>query len=172
MSPAVGLFFDVLILVALGVTIFYCLRLSRQFEQMRADRQAFDALIKALNFASARAEASIQSFKEVATGGGDILQDKINKAHAMTEELEIVIEAGDSLADRLQDLAEKSGKAAAEKSRKAPTDQDAEPRQPKPAVAAETKHSPAAEPRHSLAAEPRTRAEKELLEAVKAKQQT
>ena len=154
MSPIVGLLLNILILAALCVTIFYCLRLSRQFNQMRADRKAFETLIQSLNFASARAEASIQSFKEVAVGNGDILQDKINKSRAMAEELEIMIQAGDSLADRLQALAEKSRKGSAE----AP-------------AAAETKPL-AAEQRHSLAAEPRTRAEKELLEAVKAKQQS
>ena len=162
MSAFIGLFLNILILAALGVTIFYCLRLSRQFNQMRADRKAFETLIQSLNFASARAEASIQSFKEVAVGNGDILQDKINKSRAMAEELEIMIQAGDSLADRLQMLAEKSRKASAD------TSNSSDIKQPE----TQQKHSPAAETKHSLAAEPRTRAEKELLDAVKAKQQS
>jgi hypothetical protein len=153
MGSATNMLLNVLILVALGVTIFYCLRLSRQFNQMRADRKAFETLIQALNLASARAEGSIHAFKEVAVGNGDILQDKINKGRAMADELEIMIQAGDSLADRLQTLAEKS--------RKASTD----------TVMPETKQ-PEAQSRQSLAAEPRTRAEKELLEAIKAKQQS
>jgi hypothetical protein len=151
MSPFIGLFLNILILAALGVTIFYCLRLSRQFEQVRADRKAFETLIQALNFASARAEASIQSFKEMASGNGDALQDKINKSKAMAEELEIMVQAGDSLADRLQALAEKSRKASTD------TPNPSETKQP------ETKQSEI---------QPRTRAEKELLEAVKAKQQS
>lgn len=147
MSPVIGLLLNILILAALGVTIFYCLRLSRQFDQMRADRKVFEALIQGLNAASARAEASIKSFKETAVGNGDILQDKINKSRVLADELEIMIQAGDSLADRLQDLAEISGKAAAEKSSK---------------FSSETK---------APEIQPRTRAEKELLEALKAKQQ-
>jgi len=154
MSSTISLLLNILILGALGVTIFYCLRLSRQFEQMRADRKAFETLIQALNFASARAEASIQAFKEVAVGNGDILQDKINKSRAMVDELEIMIQAGDSLADRLQGLAEKSRRAAAD------TSHQSEAKQPEP------------QQKPSLAAEPRTRAEKELLEAIKAKQQS
>src|SRR4051812_13462455 len=146
MNPMVGLSFDILILAALGVTIFYCLRLTKQFDQMKADRKAFDDLIKALNFAAQRAEGSIQAFKEMATGGGDVLQEKINKARGLADELEIMIQAGDSLADRLQSLAEKSRKASA--------DAPAEPQQ------------------KSSAPEPRTRAEKELLEAIRAKQQS
>ena len=148
MSPYIGLFLNILILAALCVTIFYCLRLSQQFNQMRADRKAFDTLIQSLNFASARAEASIQAFRETAVGNGDVLQEKINKSRAMAEELEIMIQAGDSLADRLQGLAEKGRKSYAEAPAAAP---------------AETKSSEI---------QPRTRAEKELLEAVKAKQQS
>lgn len=153
MSLTANLLLNILILAALGVTIFYCLRLSRQFNQMRADRKAFETLIQSLNFASARAEASIQSFREVAVGNGDILQDKINKARGMAEELEIMVQAGDNLADRLQNLAEKSRRASTDTSMP-------EARQPE----AQQKQSPAAEPR--------TRAEKELLEAIKAKQQS
>jgi hypothetical protein len=154
MNPFIGLFFDIAILAALCVSIFYCLRLSRQFNHMRADRKVFETLIQSLNFASARAEASIQAFRETAVGNGDILQDKINKSRAMAEELEIMIQAGDSLADRLQALAEKSRKASTDTTNQSETKQ------------------PDAPTRHTLAAEPRTRAEKELLEAVKAKQQS
>ncbi len=143
MSPSVSLFVNIVILAALAVTIFYCLRLSRQFNQMRADRKAFETLIQSLNLASSRAEASIRSFKETAVGNGDILQDKINKSRALSDELEIMIQAGDSLADRLQALAEKSRRAATDTS---------------PAPSAEI--------------QPRTRAEKELLDAIKAKQQS
>jgi len=146
MSPVVGLLLNILILAALGVTIFYCLRLSRQFEQMRADRKVFEALIQGLNAASSRAEASIKSFKETAVGNGDLLQDKINKSRALADELEIMIQAGDSLADRLQGLAEKSRRASA--------DAPAQPETPPSEL------------------QPRTRAEKELLEALRAKQQS
>jgi hypothetical protein len=166
MSSVTGLLLNILILAALGVAIFYCVRLSKQLNQVRAERKAFETLIQSLNFASARAEGSIQSFKEVATGNGDILQDKINKARAMVDELEIMIQAGDSLADRLQNLAEKSrrvsGAIAPESNlgRGAPVDSSQqETRQP------EVQSKP-------LAAEPRTRAEKELLDAIKAKQQS
>jgi hypothetical protein len=153
MSPLVGLLMNILILAALGVTIFYCLRLSRQFEQMRADRKVFEALIQGLNAASARAEASIKSFKEVAVGNGDILQDKINKARGLADEMEIMIQAGDSLADRLQGLAEKSRKATMD-------------------TPSATGQPDMQEPRSTQGMEPRTRAERDLLEALKAKQKS
>lgn len=169
MNPYIGLTFDIIITLALGVTIFHAVRLSRQFEAMRADKKAFEALIAALNLASARAEASIRAFKETAGDSGDVLQDRITRARGLADELEIVIQAGDSLADRLQGLAEKSREAAAEKSRKAAPDAPA-PKMPETPKAAPAS---SAEPRHVPAGtEPRTRAEKELLDAIRAKQQS
>ncbi|MFH1158856.1 MAG: DUF6468 domain-containing protein [Pseudomonadota bacterium] len=145
MSPVVNLFFDIALLTVLGVTVFYCFRLSRQFTLMRADRTAFETLIRSLNVASAKADASIRSFRETAVGSGDALQDKINRSRALSDELEIMIQAGDNLANRLQSLAEKS--------RRAVTGEDGA-EATKPDI------------------QPRTRAEKDLLEALKAKQQS
>ncbi len=138
MNPLVGIFFDVVILVALGVTVFYCLRLSRQFNEMQANRKAFEALIQSLNVASSRAETVIRSLKDAAMDSGDMIQEKMGRARALTEELEIMIQAGDNIANRLQDTAEKRKSSAGE---------------------------PAGEGQL-----PRTRAEKELMEALKAKQ--
>jgi hypothetical protein len=137
LSAYVSVFFDLLILGALGATIRYSLKLSKQFERMQADRKVFEQLIQALNVASARAEAAIRALKEAATEGGDKLQEKINAGRALSEELEIMVQAGDNLAERLGALATQSRKAAVP---------------------------------DEVPAQPRTRAEKELLEAVKAKQ--
>lgn len=150
MNPVISIFFDVVILAALGVTIFYCLRLSRQFNEMQANRKAFESLIQSLTVAASRAEAVIRSIKEDAVGSGDGLQEKISRARALFDEMEIMIQAGDNLADRLQVLAEKSRKANPVES---------------PVISEEEL---------SLAptgAQPKSRAEKELLEAIKAKQQ-
>jgi hypothetical protein len=149
MSPYVGLVIDFVMLVALGVTIFYGLRLSRQFDRLKADQKAFDQLIAALNLASSRAELAIKSLKEAAMDSGNKLQERVNAARAISEELEIMVQAGDNLAERLNVIAEKSRKAAM-----APAEPAAEDA-PKPA-----------------GAQPRTRAEKELLDAIRAKQQS
>lgn len=150
MNSYVGLFFDVAILAALGATIFHALKLSKQINQMQADRRAFESLISALNVAASRAEAAIKAFKETATDSGDRLQDKINKGRAMADELEIVIEAGDNLAERLTQKASKARRPADE----------------------EIDTPPAPAPAAKAGMEPRSRAEKELLEALRAKQKT
>lgn len=152
MNPMVGLIFDVVILAALGATILYARRLSEQFNKMQADKQAFEQLIAALNLASSRAEGAIKALKDAVLSGGDQLQDKVNKARALSDELEIMIQAGDNLAERLS--------GAAENSRKKPQSQ-----------AALTSRADMVEDEDATP-QPRTRAEKELLEALKAKQQS
>lgn len=146
---SLGLAIDIVMLCALGGTIFYGLRLSKKFDMLRADRKAFEDLITALNLAASRAELAIRSMKEAAIQSGDGLQEKVNAARALADELEIVVEAGDNLAERLSVLAEKSRKAAA----------------PDPAPRAEAAAAPAG-------MEPRTRAEKELLDAMKSRQKS
>ena len=149
MNASASLILDVLILGALGATILYARRLSRQLRDMQADRKTFEKLIEAINGAAARADAATKALKEAASQGGDRLQEKINAARGLAEELEIVIEAGDHVAQRIE---------AAAQGRPAPAAPPPEPR--------------ATEPQKPSEQQPRTRAEKELLEALRAKQQS
>lgn len=148
MMSIFGLIFDILILAALAVTIRQAMRLNRDFAQMQADRKAFENLIAALNIAASRAESAIKVLKETAVESGDALQDKINTARELTHELDIMIQAADSLANRLSGAAE-----------------NARPQAP-------ARSAPAAAPQPSPAqgGAPLSRAEKELLEALKARQ--
>jgi len=112
MSSILSLIFDIAIFAALSVVIFYCIRLSRQFTHMSEDKKAFDNLIKSMNIASSRVESAIKSLKEAVSVEGTLLQDKINKGKGLTEELEIIIQAGDSLANRIEELSSENSKTS------------------------------------------------------------
>lgn len=144
-----GLVLDIVLLGAIGAAMWRAWILSRQFEQAKADRAAFEQLISALNIAAGRAEAAVEALRAAATEAGDGLQSKVNAARALQAELEIMLEAGDNLAERLQNAASQSRGAPAEK------------------ISAPDPEKPAA----SKTAAPRTRAEKELLDALRAKQE-
>jgi hypothetical protein len=137
---SLGLVLDILLLGALGAAMYRAWVLSRQFEQVKADRAAFEQLISALNIAAGRAEEAIDGLRAATTAAGDSLQSKVNAARALEGELEIVLQAGDSLAERLQTAAEKSRSTAL-----------------------------VAEAPSAKTPEPRTRAEKELLDALRTK---
>lgn len=148
MPAETGMIFDLILLAALGVVMYRAHLLSRQFAEMQANRAAFEQLIQALNIATQRAEGAIMGLREAATESADGLQNKINAARALSDELEIMVQAGDSLAERLQNLASQNRST--------------------------NTAAPAEEPRTAAkpATAPRTKAEKELLEAVKAKQKS
>lgn len=101
---------DIILLVLLGVTMFFGLRLSRQFSEIKADQSRLEVLVSQLNEASKRAEIAVTNMKKTAVETSEQLQGRIGKAQALSEELEIMIEAGDSLAERLQHIAEDSRK--------------------------------------------------------------
>lgn len=145
-----GLGIDILLLVLLGVTMFFGLRLSRQFSEIRADQARLEVLVKQLNEASGRAENAVQAMKKTAIDTSEQLQGRIGKAQALSEELEIMIEAGDSLAERLQHIAEDSRKSVGAGAGKKPVS--------KPAA-----KSP---PKKTTGSTGQSRAERELREAL------
>ena len=151
MNPYIGLILDIIILCVLAATIIHARRLSRQFAEMQQGRKTFEKLIEAINQAASRADIATKSLREAAQQGGDRLQEKINTARGLADELEIIVQAGDSLAARLEGLARKT----------------AAPREPVPP---RNENQPERIP--DSRAEPRTRAEKELLDALRAKRQS
>ena len=155
MPADTGMIFDFILLAALGVVIYRAWQLSRQFAEMQANREAFEKLIQALNIATARAEGAIMGLRDAATESADDVQSKINAARALSDELEIMVQAGDSLAERLQDLAAKSHSKPAT-----------------PPATTPPAETPVASDTKPAATQPRTKAEKELLEAVKARQKS
>lgn len=151
----IGMIMDVLVLLALGVTIGYAFRLSRQLNNLKADRTQIEALIAGLSTAVSRAETAIKNMRQTALESGDGLQKQINVARELFDELQLMTEAGHSLADRLQVLAERGRKAVSGDSVAKPA--------PAPKKPDEAKAAPAG-------AQPKSRAEKELLEALQARE--
>jgi len=140
---------DVLLLVLLCMMLFYAIRLSRQYGEIKQDQDKLASLIEGLNKASARAEKSITSMRETALDTGEKLQSQTSKGVALFDELEIMIEAGDSLAERLQVIAAQSRKTVS---------------------GGDDKKKPAKKvaPKKNKETDARSRAEKELIEALSA----
>lgn len=162
----IGVILDIAVLAALGGAIFYALRLSSQIKQMQADRQAFEILIESLTQAATRAETAVRSLRETAAASGDNLETKIKTARGLFEELEIMIEAGDNLANRLEDLAARSRRATAHL-----RGEEEEPPALKKAAGFET-FTGSAETQTDMPpvpSAPKSRAEKDLIAALRAK---
>lgn len=109
-SEALGLFIDILVLISLGVMIFYAMRLSESLKEFRSQKHSFDGVIADLLSAIDQAERSIHSLKQVSSAESTELSDLIRKAKLLSTELKDVNQASESMASRLESLAEKNRK--------------------------------------------------------------
>ncbi len=102
-----SLVMDIVVLLALGVTIFYAVRLSNSLNAFKQHRSEFDALIKVLSDNIEQAYRAIDELKDSSEKAGRDLQDALNDSQYMIDELRMVNDASDSLSRRLEDLAVK-----------------------------------------------------------------
>ncbi len=108
MGYDISLLLDGLILVFLCVTIFYAARLSLFMKSFREGRSDMQRLIHDLSLTIDKAEASVATMKDNASGAETGLRDIINQAKFLSDELRFMNETGDSLADRLEKLADRN----------------------------------------------------------------
>ncbi|MAZ76530.1 MAG: hypothetical protein CMH31_04425 [Micavibrio sp.] len=108
MNADFGLILDGVILVFLAVTIFYASRLTIFLKNFRQSRATVEKLIKDLSTAIDKAELAIHDMHENSRGAENNLQNIVNEASFLSDELRFINETGDNLADRLQKLAERN----------------------------------------------------------------
>jgi len=106
------LILDGAVIALLIAVIFYAGRLSLHLRDFRTSRRDMDGLIRDLSVSVERAEQAMVGLRETARESGRDLQGMINEAAALSEELQLMGETGNSLARRLEVAAEKNGRAA------------------------------------------------------------
>ncbi|HEY1722775.1 MAG TPA: DUF6468 domain-containing protein [Magnetospirillaceae bacterium] len=161
---------DVMVAVLLAVTIVYAWVLNQRLSQLRRNRDDLAKVVSSFNEATARAEAGIPKLRKAAEETGAALQERVEKAQSLRDDLAFMIERADAMADRL----EQAVRAAREEIRTpAPSAAPA----PGPIIrpTAQPRMAPAANPPLSagLATSPepeiedeRSEAERELLRAL------
>lgn len=101
---------DMIVLGALAVTIYYAVRLSRSLAVFRQYRQEFSNVLGQLSRNIEQANASILGMKEASRSSGEHLQELIDQARLLADELNLINQSADVLAGRLEGLAEKNRK--------------------------------------------------------------
>lgn len=109
-NTAFGLIMDFVLLVGLGVTIFYTFKLSRSLDNFKKYREEFGQVIQELGQYIGDAQGAIDKLKQATQISGEELDHRIKDATLLADELQLVNEAGNSLASRLEGLAEKNRK--------------------------------------------------------------
>jgi len=109
-SDVVSIVMDVLVLGGLAVTILYILRLSRSLNAFKNQRKEFDSVITNLLSSIDKAERSVQVLKQVSAQEAGQLESLISQSKALSEELQIINDASESMAKRLERVAETNRK--------------------------------------------------------------
>lgn len=96
---------DILVLVALAGTIYYCMRLSKNIEALRSYKSELKSTIAELTRNIEKAEKSVDYLKETSLSTGDQLKRQIIDGQSLSEELQLVTQTAENLANRLEGLA-------------------------------------------------------------------
>jgi len=102
---SLSLVLDGLIIVLLIATIIYAARLSLYLKKFKESRSDLEGIITDLSKHIDKADNAVATLNDAIEKNSGELQVKMNKANAMFDELDIVVQSGDNLADRLEELA-------------------------------------------------------------------
>lgn len=111
-ADVLGIVLDGIVLVLLAATIFVAWRLSENLSAFRKGRKELDKLVQDLSRNIEKAELSITGLKNVTREAGNDLETLVHEARTLCDELQLMTEAGDNIASRLERLAERNREVA------------------------------------------------------------
>ena len=111
MTEYIKIILDIIILCGLAGFIFYAVKLSRALNSFRAHRAEFDQVMINLTQHIDNAQIAVNELKQTSKESGDDLHKLVRDAQFLADELQLINEAGNSLASRLEGLAERGRKS-------------------------------------------------------------
>ncbi|MBF0356016.1 MAG: hypothetical protein HQL43_12345, partial [Alphaproteobacteria bacterium] len=93
---------DLLLVLVLGAVLAYAVILNKRLTQLRANKEELARVINSFNEATQRAEASIPRLRKAADEVKNQLEERIEKAVSLKDDLAFMIDRGDSMANRLE----------------------------------------------------------------------
>jgi hypothetical protein len=111
-GSVVAMILDVVVIGLLGAVLFFAIRLQKQLHEFREGRDEFGRMVQEMSASVTQAEKAIQGLRDTARASGRDLQAQIDVARSLSDEMQIITEAGDNLAVRLERASEKGGGAS------------------------------------------------------------
>lgn len=93
---------DLLLVLLLGAVLVYAILLNRKLAELRDNKSELARLIANFNDATVRAESSIPRLRKAADDAKTNLQEKLDKAQTLKDDLAFMIDRGESMANRLE----------------------------------------------------------------------
>ncbi len=88
----------------LAATLFHALRLERALGVLKRDRAALEELVGGFNASFRQAELGIEQLRAAADGAGRLVARQVDAGKAVRDDLVFMIDRGERLADRLEEL--------------------------------------------------------------------
>lgn len=95
---------DLLVLGALGWTMYYMRRISGSIKVIREGKTEMQQLLQQLNVHVSNAQHAIENMNKLADSKAKIMQKNIEEASAVIDELQFIQKAADNVALRLEKL--------------------------------------------------------------------
>ncbi len=111
-ADLLSLIMDFVVLVALGGTIYFAMRLNNGLTNFRSSREELKTLISELSENIDQAQSSIESLRKASNTAANNLEDVLHDSKRMAEDLRMINDASNSLANRMEGLAQKNRLAA------------------------------------------------------------
>ncbi len=139
---------DIAIILVLVPTIIYAVILNRKLSALRQSKDELAKVVSSFNEATMRAEAGIPKLKKATLEANGALQERVEKAHTLRDDLAFMIERAEEMADRLEG-AVRTGRAT--EAPPAPAPATAAPARPMPQMSQVPPRPAAAQPDPSVA---------------------
>lgn len=98
----IDLMIEIIVAGLLIATCAYCYVLSRRLQTLRSGQEELLAVIAKFDDASRRAERNLQVMQTSGVSMSRDLDDVTAKAHALIDELSVMVNAGDHIAGRIE----------------------------------------------------------------------
>jgi hypothetical protein len=93
---------DIVVSLLMIATIGYAVMLNNRLAALRKNRDDLAKVIINFNEATVRAESSIPKLRKAAEDSGSALQERVEKAQSLRDDLAFMIERADTMANRLE----------------------------------------------------------------------
>ena len=102
--PGMEWILDIGLVILLAATLFHAVRLERALGVLKRDRAALETLVATFNASTRAAESGVERLRAATDGAGRQIQRQIEAATSLKDDLTFLVQRGEGLADRMDEL--------------------------------------------------------------------
>ena len=95
---------EIVLVILLAATLFHAVRLERALGLLKRDRTELQELVASFNSSTRQAEIGIERLRGAAEGAGQQIAQQVDAALTLKDDLALLIERGNRLADKMGTL--------------------------------------------------------------------